>query len=113
MHLAVVAEKPRPVGSDQNRIVREFVVETMSQLNWEVAVQSTTVVKHQWNDSLASGSVHNVIATRPGADEGCPVVLVVGHYDSVPTGPGASDNGSAVASMLEVARALSSIELDE
>jgi len=42
----------------------------------------------------------------PGGEAGRKAVLLVAHYDSVPTSPGASDNGAAVASLLEVARAL-------
>jgi len=33
-------------------------------------------------------------------------VLLVAHYDSVPTGPGANDDGVGVATLLETARAL-------
>ena len=31
-------------------------------------------------------------------------MLLVGHYDSVPTGPGAADNGAAVATERETLR---------
>jgi len=34
------------------------------------------------------------------------VILLAAHYDSVPAGPGASDDGAAVASVLEIARIL-------
>jgi aminopeptidase YwaD len=48
----------------------------------------------------------NIIGTLPGqTDE----VLILGaHYDSVPVSPGANDNGSGVAVVLEVARVLAS-----
>ena len=39
-------------------------------------------------------------------DEGGPELLVVSHYDTVADCPGADDNGSAVAVMLEAARVL-------
>jgi Zn-dependent M28 family amino/carboxypeptidase len=48
---------------------------------------------------------HNLLAERHGS-EGAPVLEVGAHYDSVPFGPGADDNGSGVAALLEVARAL-------
>jgi len=35
-------------------------------------------------------------------------ILLMGHYDSVPNAPGASDDGSAIAAMLETIRALKS-----
>ena len=44
----------------------------------------------------------NVIATRPG---GAREVVIGAHYDSVSAGPGANDNGSGTAVLLELARA--------
>jgi len=53
--------------------------------------------------NAASGESHNVVA-RP-ADGSCRIV-VGGHYDSVPAGPGANDNGSGTAVVVELARTL-------
>jgi Zn-dependent M28 family amino/carboxypeptidase len=47
-------------------------------------------------------SVSNLIAERTGSEGG--VVVVGAHYDTVPGTPGADDNASAVAGMLELAR---------
>ncbi|MGW1623843.1 M28 family peptidase, partial [Streptomyces sp. NPDC002172] len=47
----------------------------------------------------------NLIATRPGAAAG-PVVVVGAHLDSVSGSPGADDNASGVAVVLETARLL-------
>ncbi|MBI1885474.1 MAG: M20/M25/M40 family metallo-hydrolase [Chloroflexi bacterium] len=47
---------------------------------------------------------HNVAARPPGGE--CEVI-VGGHYDSVPAGPGANDNASGTATALEIARVLS------
>ena len=51
--------------------------------------------------------VHNVVARLPGRDPSR-AVLLVAHYDSVPTAAGAADDGSGVAALLETARALRS-----
>jgi Peptidase family M28 len=40
-----------------------------------------------------------------GTNQPASAVALVCHYDSVPTGPGASDDGAAVAAVLETARA--------
>jgi aminopeptidase YwaD len=49
---------------------------------------------------------HNLLATKRGSDgDGAPLE-VCAHYDSVAFGPGADDNGSGVAALLEVARLL-------
>jgi aminopeptidase YwaD len=49
---------------------------------------------------------HNVVATRDGADPARPWVVVGAHFDTRPHSPGADDNASGVAAMLEVARLL-------
>lgn len=48
---------------------------------------------------------HNVIAETPGGD-GERVVMAGGHLDSVRGGPGINDNGSGVATLIEVAEAI-------
>lgn len=50
------------------------------------------------------GQSENVIAETPGDDT--EVVVVGGHLDSVPEGPGINDNGTGVALILELARAM-------
>jgi Zn-dependent M28 family amino/carboxypeptidase len=50
---------------------------------------------------------HNVVGTLDGSDPARPWVVVGAHFDSTPATPGADDNASAVAAMLEVARLLS------
>ncbi len=48
----------------------------------------------------------NVIGTLEGLDPAQGVVYIGGHYDSVSAGPGANDNASGVAGMLETARVM-------
>lgn len=48
---------------------------------------------------------HNVVAEKTGTDPGDGEILVVGaHYDTVAGTPGADDNASGVAGLLELAR---------
>ena len=47
----------------------------------------------------------NLVAHIPGRTGG-PAILIMGHYDSMPTTPGAVDNAVAVALLLELGRAL-------
>jgi Zn-dependent M28 family amino/carboxypeptidase len=49
---------------------------------------------------------HNVVATRDGGNPARPWVVVGAHFDSRANTPGADDNASGVAAMLEVARML-------
>ncbi len=49
----------------------------------------------------------NIIATQPGRRLPGEVILVGAHYDTVPGSPGADDNASGVAGILELARLFS------
>ena len=53
----------------------------------------------------------NIIATKLGDSAPEKVVIVGAHYDSVVGSPGADDNASAVAGLLELGRQLSTIKL--
>ena len=50
----------------------------------------------------------NVFAERKGTDSNSGAILVAAHYDTVPNSPGADDNATGVAVVLEVARLLGS-----
>lgn len=53
------------------------------------------------------GETWNVVAARdPGLSPG-PYLIVGGHYDTLGESPGANDNASGIAAILEIARALS------
>jgi len=49
---------------------------------------------------------HNVLGTLDGTDPARPWVVVGAHFDSVARSPGADDNASGVAALLEAARLL-------
>lgn len=57
----------------------------------------------------------NVVATKsPKKNVKNPeIVYVTGHYDTVPHAPGANDNASGTAMMLELARVLKSVDVDK
>jgi Zn-dependent M28 family amino/carboxypeptidase len=50
--------------------------------------------------------VSNLIIEKPGKTQPVEIVILGAHYDTVPTTPGADDNASAVAMLIEVARIL-------
>jgi len=50
--------------------------------------------------------VRNLIAEHPGRDAGAASIVLGAHYDTVPDTPGADDNASGVAGLLELARLL-------
>ncbi len=54
---------------------------------------------------------HNVLGTRDGTDPARPWVVVGAHFDSRPETPGADDNATGVAALLETARLLQGADL--
>ncbi len=56
-------------------------------------------------------AVRNIEVEIPGVDADAGIVVVGAHYDSVHGSPGANDNATGVAAVLELARAFQSREL--
>ena len=99
----VLAQAPRPIGSPQERRMREYLMGQFSGLGLKPRVQAATAVAG--NGECVAGTVHNVVARLPGsASTGA--VLLVAHYDSMPATPGAADDASGVAAVVEAARTL-------
>lgn len=94
-------EVPHPVGSAANSRVRERLLAELRRLGYAPEVQRTFSCGRYG----ACGEVENVAARLEGERAGKAVLLLT-HYDSVPAGPGAADDGAGVAALLEVARAL-------
>ena len=104
--LGWIAARPRPMGSEAHGQVRERLVETLRALGLEVEVQEATALRPATGRRLTRvGSLKNIVARRPGGGEQ-PALLLMAHYDSVPHSPGAGDDGSGVAAILEILRAL-------
>ena len=59
---------------------------------------------NSWGVRVPAGRTANVVATLPGFDPRAPHLVVGAHLDTVPQAPGAEDNASGVAVLLEVAR---------
>lgn len=62
-------------------------------------------VESQYYDSHGS-KVRNLVAERKGSEPGKSVIILGAHYDTVPETPGADDNASGIAGLLELARLL-------
>ncbi|MCX5103771.1 MULTISPECIES: M20/M25/M40 family metallo-hydrolase [unclassified Streptomyces] len=99
-----IAKVPHPAGSAAQADVREYLVGELRKLGLRPEVQ-TRVAPSDADSPAVVGSVSNIHATIPG-EKPTGRVLLVAHYDSVPIAPGAGDDGSNVAAILEIARVL-------
>jgi hypothetical protein len=94
---------PHPTGSPQNDAVRRRVMDEFTKIGYQPTVQEGFSCDEEGD----CATVHNVLARLDGREAG-EAVMVAAHYDSVPAGPGAFDDGAGVATILEAARALKS-----
>ncbi len=102
-HLKKITIEPHPVGSEGNRRVREYLLQSIKQLGLDGQVQTATGISTI--DGLNAATVHNVMARKPGS-RSSRAILLVAHYDAVPHSFGAGDDGAGVAAILETVRAL-------
>lgn len=100
-------ERPHPVDTDANDAVRNRLVTEIEALGFEPFIRDDFQCWNAWGAVCAR--VRNVLfwATEPGPD----AVMLASHYDSVPAGPGAADDGAGVAASLEIAAILSKRDL--
>ena len=93
----------RAAGTPGYEASVEYVAGVMRAVGFEVSTPAYKAPNH--DDDAASGTARNVIAQTRTGDPGR-VVMIGAHLDSVPEGPGIVDDGSGVASLLEIATRL-------
>jgi thiamine transporter ThiT len=103
--LEVIARRPHPIGSASHGEVRDYILSSLSAMGLSPEVQKTTAVNQKRNATIISGTVENIVVKVPGTNNN-KAIMLVSHYDSVPTSFGASDDGSGVSVMLETLRTL-------
>lgn len=98
-------EVPHPVSTDANKAVRDRIRAAFAALGVKTTIYRATGCNGRPKYGFfVCGTVEDILAdVAPG--EGKAIILLA-HYDSVPAGPGASDDQSGVATVLETVRAL-------
>jgi hypothetical protein len=98
-------QRPHPVDTAAGDAVRGRLVAELRAIGLQPVVRDSVACNgHGENRAVSCARVRNVLATI-GPDAGRHVLLV-SHYDSTPTGPGAADDGIGVAAMLQAAALL-------
>ena len=108
LHRVLKDDTPHPVGSAANEAVRGRIVDELTRLGYQPQIQTSFACAQYVN----CATVNNVVARLDGTEgdsDSSSAVLLAAHYDSVPAGPGDSDDGTGMASVLEIARALKSL----
>lgn len=94
----------------RNIAARDFIIEKYKSFGYidndaqpeidEISTQTFTA---------NAQSLQNIIVTKKGTTYPDEYVIICGHFDSVTAGVGANDNGSGIATILELARILKNV----
>ena len=74
-------------------------------------LQSMGLAMSREEVSFEGTTSHNIMGLKEGIDASAGTFILGAHYDSVQNSPGADDNASAVAALLEVARCLEGVDV--
>lgn len=110
--IAALPTKRSGDGSDEHRRglaeARDVLVERIEALGLEPTLQPV-----EWSPPAEPDNPdpfvpdwHNIIIDLPGRDLASEVLIITAHYDAVPESPGADDDGTGVAAIVELARVL-------
>ena len=108
-----IARAPHPTGSEENARVRGYLLDRMAELGLETSTQTGALSEgsverlSNWGDEQAAGrQIVNLVGVLPGRDRDGPAVLLMAHHDTVWDSPGAADDSTGVAAILEAVRAI-------
>lgn len=97
-HVAAIAASERNVWTpDRLEAAAQHIEASLRESGYTVRSEAVT---------SGEARVRNVLVDLQGSARVGEIVIVGAHYDSVRGAPGANDNGSGVAAVLELARAL-------
>ena len=103
-HIAAIAAREHNIAHhDELEKVARYI---------ETTLESYGYVVHRQNFAVDDKTVRNIdVIIEPRTGVPAPEVLVVGaHYDSAPTTPGANDNATGAAAVIELARLLGDLK---
>ncbi len=111
-HVGAIASRPHPLSSHLAEPVRVYITAELKALGLKPEIQRprdfrALALEPGLSPAPSRRDVQNIVARWRGS--GAPskkALLLSAHYDSVPRGPGAGDDASGVAAILESLRAL-------
>jgi len=90
---------------ERNSVRYDALEQAAAYIERELAALGYAVEPQRWTDA-GGMAFRNIEATLPGRGRATEVVVVGAHYDSNRGTPGADDNASGVAALIELARLL-------
>ena len=120
--LNTICKSPRLRGTKESKAARDFLSAKLTDYGYNIEIQEFGYVKVDRDNLDAKiafdvdskpqeGIAANIIAIKKAAVETDKTVMLTAHYDTTSTVIGAIDNGSGVATVMELARQLKDMEL--
>ena len=72
---------PHWTGSPGNEQIRDYLIRQLQEIGWETEIQAAQVIAPEYQ---VGANIENVVTRLPGT-EGEKAVLLIVHYDGVPT----------------------------
>ena len=109
-----IAQAPHPLGSAEHARVRQVLVQRMTDLGLSPTLQTGPLspdavarLKREGGDPASVGNqATNIVGRLAGRDPSAPAVMMMAHYDTAAGSPGAADDSTGVAAILESVRAI-------
>ena len=100
-----------PRSSQDSEAVKkasDYIASELLRYGYQVSRETVVLPR---STAASKQPFFNLVAEKPVHDAAEPVLELGAHYDSVPDSPGADDNASGVAALLEIARVTSTAHL--
>ncbi|WP_436937876.1 M20/M25/M40 family metallo-hydrolase [Staphylococcus xylosus] len=102
-----IAEHPRVPGGEYHKYTQQYIKRELESLNiYQKSLSYNTYVDNDYYKGHID--LTNIIGHIKGKKDNNNSIAIMAHYDSVKSGPGASDNAVNVASLLELSKKLKS-----
>lgn len=108
-HVEKIAAEIHPIATPENKVVQDYIINELENLGLKVDTQKTYSSNLIWG-KVRGGKIANIYTILEGSGKEKDTILMMAHYDSTYGGPGAADDASGVASLLEIIRILKIIE---
>jgi hypothetical protein len=108
--LQLQAFETRLSGTESSWAASEWIADKFTEFDYD-GVEIDPFIGRQLFSMLPC-QCYNVIARKTGSVYPDQHIVIGGHHDAVPNCPGADDNASGTAAVLELARALQDVETD-
>lgn len=109
-HVAALPEQRSVRGDDAHReglaLTEQLLIEHLRARGFEPKTQEIIWRSRTRTSTEPEVTTQNIWIDLPGSERPGEVIIVGAHFDTVPGSPGADDNGSGVAALLEIAEAL-------